>query len=346
MYGTNQQRTIRRWARVGLMCAMVALLAAPSLVEAQERTRERERNRESIFLSSPRVLSLRGSRIRLGVELDGNQSAALDAQGAWLESVTEGSPADEAGLREGDIITHVNGMDLTEPLPDAEVEEDFNEDESYPVQRLIAFVQEVEPGDEIDIRYVRDGDAMETTAVAEDLGSSFFGLTLDGGELELMPLRGNVRRFGSNLDEFTLRIDSLGFGGDSIRSFYFGDPDRIGSVQVVPGMRSGMGISRCPGAEGTLWISTSSCYAGVELEELNPELGEYFGSDRGVLVLDAEDDQPFGLRAGDVILSIDGREIEDVSHAIRILRSYEPDESVSLRIIRRGGEQTLEGTIR
>ena len=81
--------------------------------------------------------------------------------------------------------------------------------------------------------------------------------------------------------------------------------------------------------------------AGAELVELNPELAEYFGAEAGgVLVLDADSDQPLGLRAGDVILAVDGRELRRLDHALRVLGSYEGGEELELTVLRQ--EQSVE----
>lgn len=84
---------------------------------------------------------------------------------------------------------------------------------------------------------------------------------------------------------------------------------------------------------------------GLELVELNPDLGEYFGTEEGVLIIDAPEDSELGLRAGDVIQEIDGRAVRDPSHAMRILRSYEEDEEVTFTIFRQKRERTVTGKV-
>ena len=75
-------------------------------------------------------------------------------------------------------------------------------------------------------------------------------------------------------------------------------------------------------------------FADAELATVTPGLGRYFGTDRGVLVLRVPPDAGVGLEEGDVILEIGGRAPESGSHALRILRSYQPGEKVTLRIMR------------
>ncbi len=81
---------------------------------------------------------------------------------------------------------------------------------------------------------------------------------------------------------------------------------------------------------------------GLQLKELTPELGEYFGATEGVLVLEAPADSSLPLRAGDVILAIDGREVQSASHAQRILASYDAEETVRFNIMRKQQRQTVE----
>lgn len=72
----------------------------------------------------------------------------------------------------------------------------------------------------------------------------------------------------------------------------------------------------------------------MELATLTPQLGRYFGSEKGVLVVRAPADGALKLEDGDVILAIDGRQPESGSHATRILTSYQPGEKLTLRIVR------------
>jgi len=85
--------------------------------------------------------------------------------------------------------------------------------------------------------------------------------------------------------------------------------------------------------------------AGMELATLTPGLGQYFGTDKGVLVVRAPQSEAFHLHDGDVILAIDGREPKDGAHATRILRSYQPGEKVTLKIMRQKKSVSLEVTM-
>lgn len=81
----------------------------------------------------------------------------------------------------------------------------------------------------------------------------------------------------------------------------------------------------------------------MELATLTPQLGRYFGTDKGVLVVRAPKD--FKLEDGDVILSIDGREPTSGSHATRILSSYQPGEKVVIKVMRQQKTLSVETTL-
>jgi S1-C subfamily serine protease len=81
----------------------------------------------------------------------------------------------------------------------------------------------------------------------------------------------------------------------------------------------------------------------MELASLTPQLGRYFGTDKGVLVVRAPKD--FKLEDGDVILAIDGREPTSGSHATRILGSYQPGEKIAIRLMRQQKTMNVETTL-
>jgi S1-C subfamily serine protease len=74
---------------------------------------------------------------------------------------------------------------------------------------------------------------------------------------------------------------------------------------------------------------------GVTVNELTPELAAYFGAADGVLVASVTADSPAarsGLKAGDVITSVDGRVITSAAGLVRELRNIGGE--VTLGIVR------------
>jgi len=92
----------------------------------------------------------------------------------------------------------------------------------------------------------------------------------------------------------------------------------------------------------TTMFARSQPWSDFEFVALTPELGEYFGTDKGLLVVRAPDGDTFGFRDGDVILDIGGREPQSPEHALRILGSFEPGESLRVSIMRKRVRETLE----
>jgi S1-C subfamily serine protease len=83
----------------------------------------------------------------------------------------------------------------------------------------------------------------------------------------------------------------------------------------------------------------------LELAPLNPDLGQYFGTSDGVLVVSAPKEGGLGLKGGDVVVAVDGRKPAGPSHLLRILRSYERGETFKLDILRNRKRETLSASL-
>lgn len=83
----------------------------------------------------------------------------------------------------------------------------------------------------------------------------------------------------------------------------------------------------------------------LELAPINPDLGQYFGTTEGVLVINVPKESTLGLKGGDVILSIDGRKATGPGGLMRTLRSYESGESFKLEIMRNKSRTTVTGKL-
>lgn len=313
--GDSGRRRIFRGVLAGLVLASTSVLATGELrAQAGDDTdgdpeecvcvdrREVDRIRERVHREVRRVLEdvedLRPglvSRAHLGVEIRPDQPDDVDARGVRVLGVRPGSPADEAGLEEGDILVALDGQSLVEPL--REEEEDVDPGRSAPVQRLTALLGDREPGQTVEVAYVRDG-SRETVTVELASPPALRPLVRPG----MPPGAPRIRRFRS--------------------------PD----LPPRGGFR-GAGPAR-PEA-GRL---------GLRAQTLGPELGAYFGTDEGALIVDVGDDSPLGLRPGDVVLAVGERPVEDAGDLRRILASYEEGEEVRLRIRREGAEETVTGT--
>jgi S1-C subfamily serine protease len=248
------------------------LLALPLALSAQD-------HRTFAFAQDDR------GRIGLMVQLKAN--AERDKTGALVDDVVPDSPADKAGLEEGDLITRFNGVALG-GIKSAD------EDESGPGRKLLSLARKLEPGDTVKLEYRHGNDTKQATLVAERLGPSWAGMRMRLPDLPPMP---DMRRF------------EFGSGPDGFGLFY--------EHNVL----------------------------GLQLVDVSPELGEYFGTKEGVLVVRTPKDSSLGLKGGDVILAVDGRSVQTASRAMRILQSYDPGEKPKLEVMRQKKRMTLTWTV-
>jgi S1-C subfamily serine protease len=98
------------------------------------------------------------------------------------------------------------------------------------------------------------------------------------------------------------------------------------------------------GAIGYSWMMGGPL-ADLELAPLNTDLGAYFGTTEGVLVIGVPKESTLGLKGGDVILSVVGRKATGPNSLLRILRSYEPGDSFKLEIMRNKARTTVTGQL-
>ena len=91
-------------------------------------------------------------------------------------------------------------------------------------------------------------------------------------------------------------------------------------------------------------------FLGVTVQKLTPQLHKFFKTDgdNGVLVARVVDDSPAaqaGIKAGDVITSVDDAEIEDPSDLTAVIGNHEPDDHVTVHIVREGKPLKLDATL-
>jgi C-terminal processing protease CtpA/Prc len=91
-------------------------------------------------------------------------------------------------------------------------------------------------------------------------------------------------------------------------------------------------------------------WLGVSTDKLTDQLRKFFNVPEylGVLVKEVVEDSPaekFGIKAGDVIIQVGKKEIEDSRDLMRAIDRYEPGEEVEVKIIRNKKEQIVKVTL-
>ena len=161
---------------------------------------------------------------------------------------------------------------------------------------LVDIIDGIDEGEEVTLSVLRDGQKKSFTAT-------------------LNPFEGHAYAFHTDNEE--------------------GDVEN--EVFMAPGPRKEIRIIRPPGINVT--INGKGGYLGVQVRNLSDQLKEYFEVKNGVLVDEVMKDSPAeesGLKAGDIIVSINDRKIEDYQDLIRTINYYNPEEEISISYVRKG----------
>jgi C-terminal processing protease CtpA/Prc len=204
--------------------------------------------------------------------------------GALVAEVNEGGPADEAGVKKGDVIVRIDRKAVTG------------------VEELVKLVKQRDPGDKVSIVVLRDGAKKKLVAVL--------------GE------RPKKLREEINFD-FS---DSEAFSRDKDKYVFKFSPDDDGALKLMV-------------KKGRL---------GVQVIDVSEELGEYFDTDEGALVIEVMEDsgaEEAGVKSGDVIIEVDGKPVEDSEDLTRLLQKREKGDDVELVLVRKGEKMKLDAVL-
>jgi S1-C subfamily serine protease len=210
-------------------------------------------------------------RAVLGVQIDSKAGVG----GASVVAVSPGGAAAGAGIEAGDVITAIDGVDLSTA--------------SEPSRALMERMRALQPDAKVKLKVAHGGKAREVEVTARAPAPGMFAW---GGP----PGPGGV-----------------------------GGPGGPGG----PHGREGRGPQ---GRHGWMAAHHHHHLGGLKLATLSPRLGGYFGAKGGVLVEQAG--TAFKLEDGDVITSIDGREVTSARQARRILGSYGHGEKATIKVLR------------
>jgi len=147
-------------------------------------------------------------------------------------------------------------------------------------------------------------------------------------------LRGKDRRTASIVTEDEPDTFVMGPGGRRPLTMRFSTPG-MGDHMQVGDFPDDMGVG------DRFEFLSGGPLGDLDLAPLNPDLGAYFGTTDGVLVVRAPRDGSLGLKGGDVVQAVDGRKPSSPAHLLRILRSYDRGETFKLDILRNHKRETV-----
>ncbi len=277
----------------------------------------------------------------------------LTSDGALVSRVVEDSPAERAGVRKGDIIIRF----ASQPVESSD--------------ELVRLVREASVGQTITIE-VRRGDQtrvltarLDARPVAGDAPQAERRVIErpkgdrrviidapdgdDDGDRRVVVRKQHALRDG-DAPKAERRIvirrpgeRDLVIEGDDMHGLEGLEGLRgLERLRDLPEMK---GFHWSPEGPGGMAMGLGRGRLGVRVQDLNPQLGEYFEvpDGRGALVMEVMKDTPaerVGLQAGDIITRVDDQSIEDPSDLIETLRGKEG--KVTVTVVRKGRTLTLE----
>lgn len=149
---------------------------------------------------------------------------------------------------------------------------------------------------------------------------------------------------------------TAGIGRRSAERFAFHNDDdgdavaiEIPAMPPMPAMPSVPPVPDIPSLpDWTHGTSGHSGMLGIETESLNSQLAEFFGVKGGVLIRSVTKNsaaEKAGMRAGDVIVKVDGESISNSREITSLLRSARTKKTFAVVVVREKKEVTLNVTI-
>jgi len=234
----------------------------------------------------------------IGVLLAPDQQA-----GVRIVGVTPDSAAAKAGLRSGDRLASIDGSTI------------LGSDGELRVANARKLLSRVEADKPVRLGYARDG-RNATVAVTPKIGDHVF--MFDSADV--------MRDLDMKGVEFeALRdLDLKGLEFEAFRDPGFAEEIRREVVRI--GGECDDKDCKAPR------LLSAFRWNGLNLASVDPQLGRYFGTDRGVLVLSTG--ELAGLQAGDVIQRVDGKQVDTPREVMDVLREKPADAKVAVAYLR------------
>lgn len=287
---------------------------------------ERERVRFAYFGEERAVIG-----VVLGAEQDG---------GVQVLGVSPDGPAEKAGVQPGDVIMSVNGQSLAAPAPaPADGAPSAPRPAAAPRASIHRIMEDVKPGDALALEVHRGDERLALEVIAERREPLVYESML---RLEPPPVPGAPRVLVERIEvpdidteALERQVHELTRQFESVHRVAPGAP-----MPPLPGYSVSM-LGDVALGEANLWFGLPLA-RGLQLARLGPQLGEYFNAERGVLVLEADEENGLKLEPGDVIQSINGNEVNEPADVYRALRTASPGDSLAIDVKRKRRDRSIE----
>ena len=249
--------------------------------------------------------------------------------GLRVSAVTPSGPAERAGLRAGDVITAVNGKRVR----------------SFDAASETA-LRTTQVGKSIRLGVERGGKTLHVDVTPERMQAADWQATVRAAELAANQAVASVQspefreRLRQSIDDATASVQSPEFQKHLQQSI--DDAMKSASAAIDSGAIARESASAAreaaiqAGEQSHRWALFMSPWWGLNLAPLNADLGLYFGTDKGVLVLSRNDKQFPELQPGDVITDIGGKSVAQHEDVQRALRGAADDQHVRIAVRRHG----------
>jgi S1-C subfamily serine protease len=229
---------------------------------------------------------------------------AKDEHGLRVSAVTPGGPASKAGIRNGDVIMRVR--DLDGPSGDS-------------ASFLNEALRNLKVGQEVKLVVLREGKTSEIAVKAERREPYNFTAAFGG----------DMGDPGSLPPDFDKHIQ------EGVEMATRQAERAVQKAQLNQEQAVHIAEHATESAQRAMQrVRMSMPWWGLNLASLNPELGHYFGKDKGALVMSADADALPGLRGGDVITSVAGEPVVRAEDALRALRDQPSGKDVAIKLMR------------
>lgn len=245
---------------------------------------------------------------------------SAEPKGARIDAVTPNGPAARAGLRSGDILVSING----EALP--------SKDADASLDKARRVLRDLKPGDAVRLGYQRGGQNTAIIEVKAERREAWNWQTLFAGDADI------DARDVSNRREIERSVEVIveGSGTEAEREAVRQGraAQRESRTLAWRGQHEGLQGEASTDVRHFKMMREAMPWWGINLASLDADLGRYFGTDSGVLVLAASEEALPGIKAGDVILKIAGTSVGRPEQALRLLRDQDAGALVELTILR------------